>query len=75
MRLSRKLVAVVAAVVAAGVVLLALVGGVLGAVVLGGDDAPVKEPAQELPAVPREGPAVAEVDEDAFAPVGEVGAD
>lgn len=71
MRLSRELLVVVAA----GVVLLVLVGGVLGAVVLGGDDAPVKEPAQELPAAPREGPAVAEVDEDAFAPVGEVGSD
>jgi hypothetical protein len=59
-------------VVAAGVVLLGLlVGG--GAAFLGGEEPPEKKPATGQPPVPGEGPG--QVDEDAFAPEGEIGVD
>ncbi|NYI81083.1 hypothetical protein [Nocardioides panzhihuensis] len=70
MSVSRKILVI--AVV--GALLLGLVGAI-GAAVLGGEETPAKRPTSEQPATPREGPAVTELHEDAFAPQGEVGAD
>ncbi|MER7556925.1 hypothetical protein ABTZ46_08285 [Nocardioides sp. NPDC126508] len=66
---SRKVLIVVA------LVLALLVGGTVGALVLDGDDAPEKKPTTGQPPVPRDGPDPAQLDDDAFAPEGEVGAD
>jgi flagellar basal body-associated protein FliL len=66
---SRKVLIVVA------LVLALLVGGAVGALVLGDDETPAKKPTTGQPPEPRDGPDPAQLDDDAFAPVGEVGAD
>ncbi|OIJ27076.1 hypothetical protein [Nocardioides luteus] len=62
-------------VVVVALVLALLVGGAVGALVLGGDEAPAKKPTTGQPPAPRDGPDPAQLDDDAFAPEGEVGAD
>ncbi|MFJ9392914.1 hypothetical protein ACIRON_29115 [Nocardioides sp. NPDC101246] len=63
-------------VVAAGALLLGLLaGGAVGAVFLGGGEAPDQKPVTGQPQERGEGPDSAQLDEDAFAPEGEVGAD
>jgi hypothetical protein len=66
-------------VVAIGALLLGLLlGGAIGALVVGGDqgtEAPVRKPATGQPVEPAEGPDSAQLGEDAFAPEGEIGAE
>jgi len=63
-------------IVAVGALLLGLLlGGAIGAIAIGGEDAPEKKPTTGHPQESREGPGSAELDEDAFAPEGEVGAE
>ncbi|MFD7073994.1 hypothetical protein ACFU7D_02090 [Nocardioides sp. NPDC057577] len=63
-------------IVAAGALLLGLLlGGAIGAIAFGGDEAPEQKPSTGLPPEPGEGPGSTRLDEDAFAPEGEVGVD
>lgn len=62
--------------VATGALLLGLLLGVgIGAIAFGGDEAPAQQPATGQPPEPGEGPGSAQLDEDAFAPEGEIGTD
>ncbi|MER7610051.1 hypothetical protein [Nocardioides sp. NPDC127503] len=71
---SQKVLIIVAA---TALLLGLLLGGAIGALAIGGEDAPEKKPTTGQPQESREGPGSgsAELDEDAFAPEGEIGAE